>query len=407
MRRAVLLVVLFSVLVTVPVGAQTELDRARARATEAAERSDAARGRADEAQQRADEAVAELESAETRLEEIDAQVAATEDRERSTTTRMDELRATLRDQAVQQYVVGQRGRVAVLVESDLTRAMRTQMLLRVITLGTGQELDVYRELEDDLSVLELELSGLRVEQADAVGDLAVVVDVVDRELATITSELEEAERQEASFRAEVSKLEEEERRRLEEERRRKLEEEARRREEQRRREVATAPTGGGSSNDSGSGGSGGSTSGGGGQSAAPARPPASSGGGGFLCPVAGPVSFTDSWGASRSGGRSHKGVDMFAARGTPVVAPVGGVATLRSVSLGGLSFFLDGDNGDTYFGTHLDSYGTSGRVSAGTVLGYVGNTGNARTASPHLHFEIHPGGFGGAVNPYPTVRAAC
>lgn len=135
-------------------------------------------------------------------------------------------------------------------------------------------------------------------------------------------------------------------------------------------------------------------------------------GDGWLCPVAGPVSFTDTWGAPRSGGRTHKGVDMFAARGTPVVAPVSGSVEFRPVTLGGLAFHLWGDDGNYYYGAHLDSYGpVSGQVDAGTVVGYVGDTGNARGTSPHLHFEIHPGRTQGAPpaaeNPTPTVSIAC
>jgi murein DD-endopeptidase MepM/ murein hydrolase activator NlpD len=125
------------------------------------------------------------------------------------------------------------------------------------------------------------------------------------------------------------------------------------------------------------------------------------------CPVAGPVEFIDSWGFRRSGGRRHQGTDMLAPTGTPAVAPVSGVVTHRPNRTGGLSYHLVGDDGAYYYGTHLSAYGASGPVSAGTVIGYVGDSGNAR-GTPHLHFEIHPGGEGsGAVDPYPTVALLC
>jgi murein DD-endopeptidase MepM/ murein hydrolase activator NlpD len=117
------------------------------------------------------------------------------------------------------------------------------------------------------------------------------------------------------------------------------------------------------------------------------------------------VEFVDSWGDRRSGGRRHQGVDMMSATGTPVVAPVAGTVVLRGDRIGGLSFHLDGVDGNYYFGTHLSAYGAEGVVEAGTVLGYVGETGNAST--PHLHFEIHPGGQGNPIDPYPTVTQWC
>ncbi len=123
------------------------------------------------------------------------------------------------------------------------------------------------------------------------------------------------------------------------------------------------------------------------------------------CPVAGASSFIDSWGFARSGGRRHKGVDMMASIGTPIAAPVSGTVEHRSNSVGGRSFHLNGDDGNYYFGTHLSGYEKSGRVSAGDIIGYVGDDGNAR-GIPHLHFEVHPGG-GAAVNPYPYVAAVC
>jgi len=147
-------------------------------------------------------------------------------------------------------------------------------------------------------------------------------------------------------------------------------------------------------------------------SSRPARATASSGParvigtGAWRCPVQGAVSFTNDWGQPRSGGRRHQGTDMLAGRGTPVVASVAGTVRHHNSRLGGLSYYLKGDDGNTYFGTHLASYASSGRVDAGTVVGTVGNSGNASGGPPHLHFEIHPGG-GGPTNPYPTLRQYC
>lgn len=131
---------------------------------------------------------------------------------------------------------------------------------------------------------------------------------------------------------------------------------------------------------------------------------------GFVCPVqpTSAVSFTDTWGAARSGGRSHQGTDMMAAHGTATVAPVSGTVTHRGTSLGGLSWYVYGDNGDTYYGTHLQGYANEGvgRVNVGDTIGYVGSSGNATSDAPHLHFEHHPGG-GSPVNPYPILAEAC
>jgi murein DD-endopeptidase MepM/ murein hydrolase activator NlpD len=123
---------------------------------------------------------------------------------------------------------------------------------------------------------------------------------------------------------------------------------------------------------------------------APPPPAPEAAGGGIVCPVQGPVSFVDSFGAPRSGGRAHQGVDMMAAMGTPTVAPASGRVDQRGATTGGLSWWLYGDNGDEYFGTHLsgDANEGVGWVAAGTVIGYVGDSGNAG-GTPHLHFEIH------------------
>lgn len=127
-------------------------------------------------------------------------------------------------------------------------------------------------------------------------------------------------------------------------------------------------------------------------------------GGGWVCPVPG-GSYVNDWGFPRKDERFHEGNDLFAPRGTEVLAPVGGEIDLITGTVGGLQFYLYGDDGVTYIGTHLEAFGRSGRVEAGQVIGYVGDTGNARGGPPHLHFEMHPDD-GAAVNPYPTLRGA-
>jgi peptidoglycan LD-endopeptidase LytH len=127
---------------------------------------------------------------------------------------------------------------------------------------------------------------------------------------------------------------------------------------------------------------------------------------GMACPVAGPVSFVDSWHAPRAG-HLHLGVDMMAAYGTPVVAIVDGTITMSSYgSSAGNWQILSGDNGHSYYYMHnQQNIVNGGHVKAGQQIATVGDTGNA-VGTPHLHFEYHPGG-GAAVNPYPLVAGIC
>ena len=132
-------------------------------------------------------------------------------------------------------------------------------------------------------------------------------------------------------------------------------------------------------------------------------------GGSHVFPIAGPSTFSDDWLAPRAGGRYHEGIDLFAARGTPVVAVADG--TLFRVGYSGISgnrLWLRDSAGTDFFYAHLDSYASAARegalVSKGTVIGYNGDTGDAKGTPPHVHFQIHPGG-GGPVRPYPIVSA--
>ena len=130
----------------------------------------------------------------------------------------------------------------------------------------------------------------------------------------------------------------------------------------------------------------------------------------FTFPVKGAHSFINSWGFARSGGRTHKGADIMAARGTPLVACSPGVisgVSRRDTGLGGITVHIRGTNGYVYYYAHLDRVAAGVHVGmpvkGGTLVGYVGNSGNARGGACHLHFGMQPGG-GVSVNPYATLR---
>lgn len=146
-------------------------------------------------------------------------------------------------------------------------------------------------------------------------------------------------------------------------------------------------------------------------------------------PVVGSVTYSDTWGACRGSGcsRSHKGVDIFGPKLAPLVAAADGtiVSDRRSgLTNAGNKVTIQDDEGWIYLYLHLnnDSPGTddganpqawilpSGlsvgdRVTAGQVVGYLGDSGNAETTPPHLHFEIHPPGQA-AINPTASVNDA-
>ncbi|MFN2543811.1 MAG: murein hydrolase activator EnvC [Actinomycetota bacterium] len=156
---------------------------------------------------------------------------------------------------------------------------------------------------------------------------------------------------------------------------------------------------------------------------ATATVPVASGDGPFrACPVQGPHAYSDSFGAPRYAGgyHPHAGNDIFAPRDTPIVAPFNGYAEADPNGLGGNAVIVRGAEGYVY-NAHLDHYGTLGSVSAGTVIGYVGNSGDAQGGATHDHFEWHPFtipanpyrssyGYtviGSAIDPYPYLNRVC
>jgi len=338
-----------------PAGAQTaEIERARAAAQEATRR---------------------VSDAEARLGAIEGELAALEAKAEKASARLASLSGSLEELVVERYT--SRGDMPLLTATDINAGVKAEALSRYVSQGTFDTIDDFTEAKAELDEASARVAAAREQQQASIGQLRDA-------LADVQAQLKRLEELEAKRRAE---------------------EEARRRaaaaEAQRRAAAAAAAQRQGS-------GARPATRTAAATAAASAPAPAAPvvhRGGGMVCPVAGPHSFIDSWGYPRSGGRRHKGVDMMARTGVPVVAPVSGVVSHRGNSIGGLSFHLSGDDGHYYYGTHLSRYGQAGRVSAGTVIGYVGDSGNAR-GMPHLHFEIHPNNAG-PVNPYPATRAAC
>lgn len=129
-------------------------------------------------------------------------------------------------------------------------------------------------------------------------------------------------------------------------------------------------------------------------------------------PVVGvqPFDLYNSWGASRDGGRrKHRGIDIFAPKGTGVVAVADGIISfIGDQPKGGQCVWLTTEAGASFYYAHLDRWAPGlyegMEVRTGDLLGYVGNTGNAKTTPPHLHFGINENDE--MVNPYPILAKA-
>lgn len=127
-------------------------------------------------------------------------------------------------------------------------------------------------------------------------------------------------------------------------------------------------------------------------------------------PVGGKHTYSDDWGAPRGQG-SHQGNDIMAADGTPLRAVTNGVVTRANrveSGLGGIYVWLRDSAGNDYYYAHMSTIApeiqVGTRVTAGQLLGGVGNTGDARYGAAHLHFEIRPGG-GSPINPFTELLA--
>jgi peptidoglycan LD-endopeptidase LytH len=295
-----------------------------------------------EARSRANGAAGELAAAKARLAELEVEIADLERLQADARRRIAAVAGEIEKMAVDEFIHG-RTDGPVVATDDLQRAAMAEALARVVTGDVRATVDEYRAASDDLAWAEEQLTASRAEAGEAV----VTLEAVELEARVELQRVAEAARLRAA------------------------------------RPSRSGGTGAGG------------------------QVVVLGGDRDWLCPVRGPTSFTNDWGMPRSGGRRHQGNDILSPRGTPVVASVSGTVRIHNSSLGGLSYYLTGDDGNQYFGTHLDSVtGVSGRVEQGTVVGYVGDSGNARGGPTHLHFEIKPGS-GAPINPYPTVAANC
>lgn len=116
--------------------------------------------------------------------------------------------------------------------------------------------------------------------------------------------------------------------------------------------------------------------------------------------------LTDTWGAARSQGRTHEGIDIFSERGTPIQSTTQGI--VRKVgenTLGGRVVVVVGPGGAGHYYAHLEDYADitpNDWGNVGDVIGYVGDSGNAKGTPPHVHYGIYINGS--AVNPYPLLQ---
>ena len=127
-------------------------------------------------------------------------------------------------------------------------------------------------------------------------------------------------------------------------------------------------------------------------------------------PLLGLANWNDDWLDYRAGPpvHAHQGTDIFSAFDTPVRSPVDGIVRFEDAGLGGKGAFVTAPDGTYYYMAHLNSFnaelGNGAAVKQGHVIGYNGDSGNAKGGTPHVHFEVHPGG-GAAVNPKPFLDA--
>ncbi len=329
-------------------------------------------------------AVQKVEEEESALEKIQAQIAETKQRLADAKVHYETIRAQLNDRAAEAFMSGPGSALEIVLgASSLTDLSDRLEFVDAVSRSDADLAQEVANLEAALQIEAANLARLEADQEKKVADVTAQRDAIMSKLQQVSALQQEAEQTVATA---LSRWHD-----LDNKRKEYLQSIA-------QQSISTSPH------------------------TSVALPK------GFInplkvCPVDNPRAFGDGFGAPRYAGgfHLHGGVDMVSNYGVPIRAPFDGTAKSSYNTLGGNSEYVYGDGGYVY-NAHLDHYApkSDGPVQAGDIIGYVGDTGDAK-GTPHDHFEWHPDvvpagwpasyyGYvtiGSAVNPYPLLVDIC